>query len=173
VSRKRIVEIKKRLVSDSSSLILLHKAGLVGYLIDKYDITVPVEVSEEICIEGYDGSGFFRENVAYGRIRVSEFMAGSEKIHGMDRGEASVINLFLMGEWDSILIDDGSGIRFCREKSIPHVNALLVLRIMYLKKHCSENFYNMTFEWFRNNGRYSRFVLGWAEKAEIIDIPCL
>ncbi|MCP4135298.1 MAG: hypothetical protein GY754_30295 [bacterium] len=161
--------MKKALI-DSSSSILLFKAGLFEDLVYFYEIAVSQSVFDELTKEGYAGAAEF---AAYGKeqkIKIYPGFSGREE----DRGDNSLSRLH-SGERDTILlyhnaavpadfiiIDDGKGAAYCRDTGIPYINALLVPKLFFFSDLLSwERFYETT-EKIISLGRYSKFVLDYA-----------
>jgi len=65
-----------------------------------------------------------------------------------------------------VVIDDGRGVRVCRRYGIPHVNALLVPKLLYFSKRLSMDQTNRFFSRLCELGRYSTPVVEWAKQCE-------
>lgn len=80
-------------------------------------------------------------------------------------GEKETIVLFNEGKGDFIIIDDGKGSAYCRDKKIPYINALLGVKIIYFKRIVTEPEYHRAWKWLIENGRYSTKIINWADDA--------
>ena len=76
-----------------------------------------------------------------------------------------MIALFREGKGNFIIIDDGKGGRYCRDNNIPYINALLTVKILFLKRLITETESADAWKWLLANGRYSEKVKVWAENA--------
>jgi len=161
------------IICDTSSLILLYKAGLSDYLVSNYEVIITDEVNRELCKDGYAGGCYFKGLIINGNIRTVNSAGTFKTGTAMDMGELTVLESFIFGAGECILMDDGRGARYCRDNGLPYVNALLVIRSMFLRRRCSESFYEAKFDWFSQWGRYSRSILDWAGNAQLEDIPYL
>lgn len=158
----------RRIIIDSSSLILLYKCNMIQPLI-KYCIPViPCAVLREITVPGRDGAWYFADLHSRGALKVclpdsAEPEDLSVRLHA---GERDVIKLFREGRGDYIIIDDMKGALYCRENRIPYINALLAAKILYFENIISEVIFTGAWAWLLENGRYSSQVRLWAEKAD-------
>jgi len=83
--------------------------------------------------------------------------------------ERDAIALFHDGKADFIIIDDGKGSSFCRERKIPYMNALFSVKYFI----CVSRLIMMnSWRWLLSNGRYSQKVITWAENADEKDLLC-
>lgn len=149
--------VKKPLV-DSSSAILLYKAGLFERLTEIYQVMLTEVVFAELTCAGYPGAGVFKESAVTLFCPVSA--AGIDQSLG--KGERDTIAGYLQGFGDFVLIDDGSGARYCKEKGIPFINALLVPKVLFLAGIMEEAEQHGKRELLMNIGRYSRKVVEYA-----------
>ena len=88
----------------------------------------------------------------------------------MDSGEREIISLYFTGAGDFIIIDDKKGAFFCRRKGIPYINALLAVKILYMLFLLPHKKFLEIYEWLKNNGRYSRTVIDWADNSTYNDL---
>lgn len=159
--------INKRLLIDSSSLILLHKCGVIPGLLDFCIPVIPETVFAELTVKGHDGADLFRQLCMEGKIVIS--IPGKNKVLNLSRslgkGETDVILLYHEGQGDYIIIDDGKGGSYCRNNGIPYINALLAVKIIFMKKLITEDVFSCAWNWLVKYGRYSKDIVIRAENA--------
>lgn len=158
----------KNVIIDSSSAILLFRCNIFLHFLDYCIPVIPESVLREITLKGYSGADFFTELAGKGIIKVCkpEPEQVSKIKKRMHSGESEAISLFYEGKGDFVIIDDGKGGVFCRDNSIPYINALLTVKILFFKQLVSEQEYYSAWNWLVSNGRYSRYVLSWADDAD-------
>lgn len=111
-------------VSDSSSLILLAKARLLGLLCVHSHIFTTNRVKNEIEFESED-SILIQGLIIDGRIMIRDADTSGLPDY-LGPGEKSAIALFKDCGCDYLIMDDKKGANFCRANAIPYINALLV-----------------------------------------------
>ena len=153
----------RKIIADSSSLILLYKCGAADYFFNCCCCIVPEAVMDELTAAGYAGSDFFRQCLISGSITVTSHSGDPVLCEKLHKGERGVISLYKGGAGEYVLIDDGRGAAFCRDNSIPYINALLAVKILFFSGKISEEDYTLMFAWLKSNGRYSSAVIDWAE----------
>jgi len=159
--------IMKRVIIDSSSLILMYKCGVIPHLLSFCIPVIPETVFSELTVQGHDGVDFFQELCACGRILVCrpgkvEMQNFTGTLHV---GEKDVILLYHEGRGDYIVIDDRKGGAYCRDKSIPYINAILAVKIFFMEHIISEEEFKQAWNFLVKNGRYSERIISWAENA--------
>ncbi|MFZ7125290.1 MAG: hypothetical protein ACOWWM_03935 [Desulfobacterales bacterium] len=126
----------RTLLIDTSSAILLYKTGLIGTAADAWRLLAVPAVVEELMVDGQPGTPEFGGMLAAGRLgAIGTPTRKSPRIPELERlgaGERDTIMAFLNGSGSFILIDDGPAAGYCRSRSIPYINALLVPRILAL-----------------------------------------
>ena len=153
----------KRAVIDASSAILLSKAGLLGMLARSYRVVMTRSVLEETIRPGYPGAGQVEALRWGGGIGIlAAEPAEMEGLPTLGRGERDTIGAFLQGEADFVIIDDGKGAGFCRDRAIPYINALLVPRILVLGGRMSPPDGRTYTEAILAVGRYSKPIIHYA-----------
>jgi len=115
---------EKSFVSDSSSLILLAKTGLLSLLCENASLFITQTIEEEIRFDSID-SRLIRDLIAEGAIMVMKIEENDLPV-SLHRGERSAIMLFRMLNADYLLIDDKKAALYCKRNAIPYINALLV-----------------------------------------------
>jgi predicted nucleic acid-binding protein len=120
----------KTLISDSSSLILLAKVDLLGLLCKHSHIFITPEIREEIIFDSYD-SALIQTLIATGDITIKS--ADGIGLYGsLGKGEKTAIALFKKIKTDYLLLDDKKAALYCRQNSLPYINALLIP--LYLRR---------------------------------------
>ena len=159
----------KRGVIDASSAILLFKAGLFEDLIGAYQIVLARSVYQEISRSGYPGARSFRRYCVNHQVEVSSVNRPKKMppdhaaaLSALGKGEKDTIMLFLNGDADFIIIDDGRGAGFCRDHLIPYINSLLVARILLLSGNISKAVFEKKIEMLTRAGRYSQKIIDYA-----------
>jgi len=152
----------RRVVADSSSIILLQKVRLLDVFLDKYRVIIPPRVYDELTGGGKKGS---RE---LAHLLIANIVQSNNdiRIDGLDRGESSVIALYFDGAGDFVLLDDRKGANYCKAQAIPFINALLVSRILFLAGAIKEDDYRAAAELLIQEGYYSDMVI---KKAAVIE----
>lgn len=124
----------KTVVGDSSSIILLYKAGLVHVFLARYDLVVAASVYSELVRKGKDGAdelgGIFADRVVGAAVKNS--------VPGMGGGESDTVSLFREGVGDFVLLDDRKAAHFCQKEHIPFISSILFPRILFLTGHIAE-----------------------------------
>lgn len=154
----------KKVLTDSSSAIILFKIELFHQLTKTYRILMAKSVYDELTAEGYPGAKMFREYFKSKQFFVfsSDDETSCRQIPLSGKGERQTVCRFLEGIGDFIMIDDGKGLGYCRDNSIPHINALLFPRILYLAGTISEAEYHEKTDAVIRIGRYSEKVIVYA-----------
>lgn len=157
----------KRVIIDSSSLILLHKCGVIMDLIKFCIPVIPETVFAELTVPCHDGADLFQTLCSCGKIIICGMEESNRRniTATLHAGETDVINLYHESSGDYILIDDRQGGAFCRDNNIPYINALLAIKILFLKGLLTEERFINAWNMLIRIGRYSRSIITWAENA--------
>lgn len=150
-----------KVLADSSSIILLQKAGLLDIFLQNYQILITSHVYCELTAGGQKGSNELDALLAESIVQSS----ADNCLAGMGQGESSILRLYLSGVGDFVLLDDKKGAKYCRSHEIPFINALLVPRILFLAGLINEKDYSSTAELLVQEGYYSTIII---EKAATI-----
>lgn len=151
----------KKVLVDSSSLILLHKSGLLKDLYPHYQLLAAASVIAEVTQAGKPGAETAARMAATGEMKVLETMgsapsaADTEQLLPLGCGERQTILAYLHAKGDFILVDDLKAIQFCVERKLPFINALLVPRILLLSGNIDRTRCEMTSQTILALGRYS------------------
>lgn len=156
----------RKIIADSSSLILLYKCGAAGILLDNCICIVPESVRDELIAAEHAGASLFSKCFTEGRIKVLEAQENSAFSTKMGSGERGVFSLYKAGCGDYVVIDDRKGASYCRREGIPYINALLAVKIFFYADLISGRELEKMSSWLKINGRYSDAVIEWAEGAD-------
>ncbi len=157
----------KSALIDSSSAIILFKAGVADTAADAWCLMAPTSVIDELTVANQPGARWFGQMAASGRLHpIALDNRPSEKpprnLERMGHGERDTLQLFLDGWGDFVLVDDGQAAGFCRRHRIPYTNALLVPRILALAGVALNGGSRAAMERVSKMGRYSAEVLDYA-----------
>ena len=154
---------------DASSAILLYKAGLIDIFCRAVPLIMTRAVFEEVTVPQQAGAGELGElaNRQPGVVvlddpRDQTTGAAAADIDRLDRGERDTLRHYLNGAARFVIIDDGKAVRVCGRHAIPHVNALLVPKLLLFSGHLSAGQTSHFFHDLCSLGRYSDRVVAWA-----------
>lgn len=128
-----VIKLRKIIISDASTLILLQKIDLLDKLVKNFVFIIPQEVYSESVIKGKkikSKDSYLIEGKIDGRIikikKIKDLKKISQIINefGIEKGEAEAIALFLQENADILAIDDHKAINVCKIYKIPFMTAL-------------------------------------------------
>ena len=126
-----------KLTSDSSSLILLAKSGLIEYVLEKNIITIPKSVYEETVnrgkLKGREDSYIIEKSKIIIEDPKDKTKDRVEKICNLHLGERDVISLAIDKKL-TVLCDDKKGRNACEVFGIETVTVLNILNNLYKTK---------------------------------------
>lgn len=133
---------KRLVVSDSSTLILMVKAGFVDVVVKMFNVFVPKAVFEESASKGKEigrWDAFKIEKLVEQKlIEVKEPTNGNlDKISNnfnLHKGELHAIALALDVKAEFLLTDDLKAMNACKILNIKFVNAISLLSLLYEKE---------------------------------------
>ncbi len=159
-------------IIDTSSAIILYKAGLHILLTEVYDIVLPESVFAEITACPYDGSREYKQLAAEQKIRILNRPHREKRCitTGLDRGENDLIQFFYAGTGNFVIIDDGPAARYCTRQGVPFINALLFPVILRIARLQGEMFCRRAMEKVIEAGRYSQKIIDYAASCQTADI---
>jgi hypothetical protein len=159
----------KDVVIDSSSVILLFKAGLLNEIVTYYRICMAESVYDELTMDDHAGSKDVQALLQQNRISIIPFSIDNISnddprgaLLSLDRGECDTIHLYLQGQGEFVILDDGKGASYCRNNGIPYINALLVPRIIYFSGNLSAGACDDYMNRIIGFGRYSKKIIEFA-----------
>lgn len=158
--------MKKAVLIDTSSAILLFKSNWMARLMDHYRVGAGPKVFEEMTVSGHPGAGEFARWQMEKRL-VLHTPNGSAAETGGDlkrlgAGERECIALYYAGAAEFIIIDDGPAASLCRRESIPYVNALLIPRLLEPRPAFCDSGTATAIQAIYASGRYAPWVLEYA-----------
>lgn len=126
--------MKKAVLIDASSAILLYKTNWMAPLLDRYRVGSGPAVYREMTVPDHPGAEAFARWRQERRLVLHTCCGADHEppaaLNRLDPGERECIQLYLSGIGKFIVIDDGPAAAFCRKNAIPYVNALLVPRLL-------------------------------------------
>ena len=133
------------LVSDSSSLILLVKSGLIEYVLIKNMIIIPKSVYEEVVIngklKGFEDSYIIEGYIQKSKIKILEPLSKTkeyvEKLCNLHLGERDVIALAIEKKL-KVICDDKKGRNACEVFRLETITVLNILNKLYKEKKISK-----------------------------------
>lgn len=158
----------KEILLDSSSAILLAKAGVHEVVAASYHICMSDSVFDEITRKKLLGSEEYRKLLQEKRLEVIPVLSPPSwsmtdtPLQRLDRGERDTLLLFREGRADFVVTDDGAAARFCLSNKIPFVNSLLLLRLLQRSGMIGNSSYVAGVKSLLALGRYSEKVREYA-----------
>lgn len=160
----------RRILLDTSSAILLYKAGIVETFFDCFQVVLPQAVFNELTCNGYTGAEEFFEYQKECRITVVDAPSGILSTIPLTGGERELVLLYKSGWGDYIVVDDRKAAVHCRDTGIPFVNALLVPKILLHAGYISDACCKHTTAMLKRYGRYAPWVISFAKKCSADDL---
>ena len=153
----------RSLVADASSLIYLAKSSLIRPFAQTFSVTVPSLVYQECVQKGYPGSDLIKALQQKGWLCVRPVREDSFLPLALpEGGEREVITLYYQLAPDGVLIDDGVGVKICRNRGIPFISALLIPSLLFTRKAIGKREAEESLEKIVKVGRYSQNVIRFA-----------
>ena len=135
-------------------------------LVRTYRIMATQAVYNEISLPGYPGAGVFKNHYLQRHMTVIPAVTDSgvaaampPTLRSLDAGERETILQYTQAEALFIIIDDRQGSAYCRDNRIPYVNALLIVRILFLAGKMTEIDYHTLSSAVIEQGRYSPRII--------------
>ena len=148
--------------ASSPTLIAITKS----FLLSLYQVKVSGSVFSELTDHGYPDSDEFKMYQKSGLMMIHHPDENGQHLDmttmnhsGLDRGEHDTILLFLSGNADFIIVDDGKAARFCYKNHIPFINALLFPRILAMAGSITKLESMARFNDVSGLGRYSERII--------------
>jgi hypothetical protein len=157
--------MKKRVLIDTSSAILLYKTGWMAALMESYQVVTGPAAFREMTVAHYPGAEAFARWHREKRLALQSppTVPGLPGGHPrLDPGERECIGLYYAGAGAFIVIDDGPGAAFCRRQAIPYVNALLMPRLLKPDLASRGSAVDAHIQKIFRIGRYAPWVLEYA-----------
>lgn len=139
--------MKKLIVSDASTLILLEKILLLDKLSNNFNLVIPREIYDEVVIKGKEMKSAdayaIEEKINNNLIKIIK-VKDKEKLNqiiedfGLAKGETEAIVLFLQEKANALAIDDHKAINVCKIYKIPFITALTFIITAFDKKWIKE-----------------------------------
>ena len=166
--------MKKTVLIDTSSAIILFKTGWMDALLKAYRVGTGPSAFKEMTIPNYPGARSFKKWHAENRMNIhnpgpspSYPIAGLKRL---GRGERECITLFGQCKGTFIILDDGQGAALCRREKIPYVNALLIPRLISGRPNKDGANAGTAIRQIFTHGRYAPWVLDHALTCPLEDL---
>ena len=159
---------KKKAILDASSAIILYKADLHTITADLYNLLMVPSVVDEVTQKNYPGAGAYQQLIAAHRITTAHSVEkvpqqkDSKRLTTLDPGEKDSIRMLLNGTGDFLITDDGDAAKFCRQTSLPFINALLIPTILTVIEPEKADHWHLCGNRVMTIGRYSEWVINYA-----------
>ncbi len=111
--------MKKRILLDASSAILLYKTGLINIVTNEYVMVTSQSVYSELTAYIREGSEYFKSLFELKKFIISYEYKSCLLNIPLQGGERDTVLLFLSGEGEFVLIDDKKGGTFCKKTIFP------------------------------------------------------
>ena len=167
-SRHQKPGLKRRVLIDASSAIILAKVGLLKELLECYCIIMAQAAYSEVTIHPLPGSSDIMELVASEKISVRIPSQSYNQENGMPagctnfgQGELETLQLYHDGEGDFIIVDDGDAAKYCLQQHIPFINALLFPVVLEAAGIQSTSSRDHFIKKIAQTGRYSSTVFSF------------
>lgn len=161
---------------DASSAIILYKANLHLIVCEMYKVVMPTSVYDEITGNFLPGAEAYQQLLAEKKFTIQVPCDSTHQnpalpdILTLDKGERDVIELYYAGNGDFIITDDGAAAKYCKREQIRFINALLIPPILRFSGEKNNAYCQTAFNTIKSIGRYSRWVINYAEKCEKEDL---
>jgi hypothetical protein len=156
----------KRALIDTSSAILLQKAGIIEELLDTYKVIISKSVFDELLSKSREGAPDFFQYCSQKKIIISSDYSKDSLINlVLKGGERDIVLLYLNKAGDFIIVDDRDAARFCKFNSIPYINALLVPGILHYNNAITKKMRDDAFGKLKETGRYADWIIEYAASA--------
>ncbi len=169
----------KRVLIDASSFILVHKCGILDIVIKMYHVNMSTSVVSEIMHKKSEEASTLCLFIDNGDITVLQDSLDDEGVSGvtlpkLGAGEKNSIlhytRIRLLHQSAFLILDDGKAARFCQKNSFRFINALLLVRILFLHHQVSRDEAQQAWQILTEKGRYSENILQNAATMEINEL---
>lgn len=158
---------------DASSAILLYKAELFVQCTRYFSMVMETDVFKEVGVPNHPGANFFLSMVQKNRIKVcradTDRGINTDLPHNLDLGERQTIVLYFQNicpdQPSFIIMDDAKGAKFCLNRKVPFINALLVPKVLWLAGLLNKEDYLDKTALVIEKGRYAGTII---EKAKAL-----
>ena len=150
----------RAVLADASSLILCARSGLIQALVESYEIRITPAVRDEIVSTRHEDGLVLGRLTEKGLLRTvypgdADIACAAPSLHG---GERSILAAYMAGHGEFILGDDLAAIRICMSMRIPHINAILVAKLLFFGGCINQDKSRMAYEILLSTGHYSKEV---------------
>jgi len=154
----------KRIVADSTTLILLAKCGLLEVVSILYEIIVPSMVIKEAAAEelsrNYSDAAIIRDLVSKDRLKVKHPDSSKLRIPlKLHQGEEDALRLALESAETLLATDDGKAIKAARFLKIPFIITPKIVVDLFMRDKISFMKARQSIEKLGKIGRYSPDII--------------
>jgi predicted nucleic acid-binding protein len=154
----------KRIVADSSALILLSKCNLLEVVCRLFEVVVPSSVIEETAsaklVDHYPDAAFIKEIISKGLIKMENPGKAQFQIPlSLHRGEKDALLLALNSRDSIFATDDGKAIKAARFLNIPFIISPKIVVDLFRLQKISLNEARQSIEKLGKIGRYSPEII--------------
>lgn len=151
------------IISDSCSLILLQKSGLLDVLSKKTRLTIPGQVYKEVVEEGLKRSFVDAVNIEKlikkKLIAVKDVRKNKDFPIALGKGEKEALELYYQEKADKIIVDDRKALNLCSTLKIPYITCHIILADLLRQKIIDKNKAVKSLEILNKEGRYSSEIV--------------
>ncbi len=154
----------KKIVADSTALILLSKCGLLEILCARFELIVPQSVIDETAseelVKNYPDASLIRDLFDKGFLKIEQPDTGElEAPITLHRGEKDALMLAMMSQDAVYATDDGKAIKAARFLKIPFIITPKIVVDLYKLHEISFIKAQQSIEKLGKIGRYSPEII--------------
>ncbi|MBD3373891.1 hypothetical protein GF406_02550 [candidate division KSB1 bacterium] len=143
------------LATDTSSLIILSRAGLIDQLTKYAEFRIPEQVWQELC----KGSTPSELELFKTSVTLYPTKKGTPSIlWNLKNTDQAVVTLYDQTKPHAILSDDGTILKGCKKHGIPHLCSLSLCAVLYQSRIWNLDETQNALEKVEKVGRYSAWV---------------
>lgn len=154
----------KKIVADSSSLILLSKCNLLELVCDEFEVVVPRSVTKETAtkslMKNYPDAALIGDLISRGIIKVEEPRPAKLQIPlSLHRGEKDALQMALEIENCVFATDDGKAVRAAKFLKVPFTITPKIVTSLFRLRKISLEIARQSIEKLAKVGRYSPEII--------------
>ena len=143
------------LATDTSSLIILFRAGLIDQLAKYAEFRIPEQVWQELC----NGATPPELESLKTTVMICPLKKGVPPLlWNLKKTDQAVVTLYHQTKPHAILSDDGTILKGCKKHGIPHLCALSLCAVLYQSKIWNLEETQNALKKVEKVGRYSAWV---------------
>lgn len=154
----------KRIIADSTSLILLSKCSLLEIACSLFNVVVPSSVTDETAsedlVKNYPDASIIRDLISRGIIKVEHPDPAELRLSiTLHQGEADALLLALKAQDTVYATDDGKAIKAAKFLKVPFIITPKIVIELYKLQKISFNKARQSIEKLSKIGRYSPEII--------------